>query len=442
MYTYETILALLLSLCFFALLFPFITPERAQLLRLTSVYRPISLIAFLSYGAVILLKPLIGALPLMLMPVFVLVGAGAMALEARDKAGARAHRLRPKTLWIGLGVVLGFGSALSLVLGLRASVLFFNGIVGLAFAWLAIEARRMFLASRSFYAGIICASAAVAALAMFVRTLAYVDQPITWATAFFPDPPGAFTARILATFATFFASVAFNFEDLRLQAVKEQERAAALYGGLLQSLVKAIEGRTDQAKKQARLTALCGALLTEKLQKHGWFNIPKTPDFAAKIGQAAPLADLGVIGLPQHILAKDLDPASEDYQLFRRHPLVGKNLLTGIIRQASRQHIQGDDNLEILDLAVEIIEARHENWDGSGFPAGKIAKEIPPSARIVAIAADLTALALQSPKLDVAFAALKDGADQKYDPLAVRVLLSFEPEFRALLETGKGGLSL
>lgn len=437
MYNYETILALLLALCSFALLFPYLTPERAQWLRLTSFYRPISLVAFLFYGAFILLKPLIGTLPLILMPVFVLVGAGAMALEARDKAGLPINAPSTKKLLAGLSIFVVGGALISLSIGLRASILFFNGAVAVTFAWMAFEARRMFYASRSFYTAIILGSAALAAVGMFVRTLAYIDQPVTWFTAFFPDPPGAFTGRIMATFAVFFASIAFNFEDMRLQAVKEKARAKALYGGLFQSLVKAIEGRTDQAKRQTMLTASCAQLLTEKLQRHGWFNIPKSPDFAAKVGQAAPLADLGLIGLPQHMISTEIDLASKDYQLYRRHPLVGKNLLTGIMRQASRQQVVDDGSLEMLELAAEVIEARHENWDGSGFPLGRSAKEIPPAARIVTIAADLVTLAVQDPNLETAFEALRVGAEQKYDPLAVRVLLSFEDEFRALLETGR-----
>lgn len=437
MYNYETILALFLSLCFFALLFPYLTPERGQLLRLTSIYRPISLSAFLCYGIIILFLPITGTLPLICMPFLVLIGAGTMALEAREKAGLSTPGSPPWKLLGGLAITIILGGSLAVSQSLLAAIFFFQSTVALAFAWLAIEARALFRLRRSFYAGTIFVSAVVALVAMCLRIFAYVDQPVTWTTAFFPDPPNAFMGRVIATFAAFFASMAFNFEDLRIQAVQEQDRAAALYGGLFQSLVKAIAGRADHAKNHMTLSAACAELLAAKLQKHGWFQIPKDPDFPRQIGQAAPLADLGLIGLPQHIMMESCDPSSPDYALYRRHPLVGKDLLKGIIRQASRQQIQGNAGLELLELAVEIIEFRHENWDGSGFPAGKIAKEIPPAARITAIAADLAQFALQLPDIDAAFERVAAEADQKYDPLAVRVLLASQAEFRAILETGK-----
>lgn len=433
MYFYETILALLLSLCFFALFFPYLTPQARQLIGLTSVYRPISLAAFLVYGALILLRPISGPAPLFLTPFMVLIGTGAMALEARTKSGRGAQSLSAKKLFLILvgAVALGIGTAF--LFGLRVCIIYFNLLVASSFAWLAIEARYLFRASRSFSAGAIVTSAVIAAFAMVVRATAYIEPPVSLAVAFFPDAPGGFVPRIVATFAAFFSTVAFNFEDLRLQAVKERSNAAALYGGLFQSLVKAIEGRTGQTESQTGLTAHCAALLTQKLQQHGWFNIPRSPEFAARVAKAAPLADLGLIGLPQHILSEELAPGSDAFQLFCRHPLIGKELLKGIVLQAMKQQVQGDENLDALELAAEIIEYRHENWDGSGFPHGKIAKEIPPATRIATVAADLVRFAQQSSRLEDAFQAIKEGADQKYDPLVVRVLIANEDAFADIL---------
>lgn len=100
------------------------------------------------------------------------------------------------------------------------------------------------------------------------------------------------------------------------------------------------------------------------------------------IQEAALLHDLGKIALPRRPAAEaDADGngsaarsgAPLSAEAFREHPNVGAELLAG-----SRS--------PVLRLAAEIAGAHHENWNGSGYPSGLAAEEIPLAARIVAVA--------------------------------------------------------
>ncbi len=90
-----------------------------------------------------------------------------------------------------------------------------------------------------------------------------------------------------------------------------------------------------------------------------------------RIGTAAILMDLGKISIPSHILKKPTSLTEEEQQIVRQHPVAGVQILApiGFFEQESR-----------------IIKHHHENFDGSGYPDGLKAKEIPIGSRILTVA--------------------------------------------------------
>ncbi len=90
-----------------------------------------------------------------------------------------------------------------------------------------------------------------------------------------------------------------------------------------------------------------------------------------RIGTAAILMDLGKISIPSHILRKPASLTEEEEQIVRQHPVAGTQILApiGLFEQESR-----------------VIKHHHENFDGSGYPDGLKAKEIPIGSRILAVA--------------------------------------------------------
>jgi HD-GYP domain-containing protein (c-di-GMP phosphodiesterase class II) len=89
------------------------------------------------------------------------------------------------------------------------------------------------------------------------------------------------------------------------------------------------------------------------------------------VAQAGLLHDLGKIGVPEHVLRKPgaLDP--EEWQLMKRHPLVGAEIVAP---------------LEFFGSGALVIRHHHERLDGSGYPDGLSGDRIPLGARLVAVA--------------------------------------------------------
>ena len=140
-----------------------------------------------------------------------------------------------------------------------------------------------------------------------------------------------------------------------------------------------------------------------------------TPIFAAQLLEAAPLHDIGKIGVPDHVLLKAGRLEAQEWAIMRQHATIGQRLLAG-------------SGLPLLDLAAEIAGTHHETWDGSGYPAGLRGIDIPLSGRIVAIADVFDALLSRRPykepwPLEAVVAHLREQAGSHFDPDLVTVFL-------------------
>lgn len=109
------------------------------------------------------------------------------------------------------------------------------------------------------------------------------------------------------------------------------------------------------------------------------------------IVQAAPLHDIGKVGIPDAILLKPGKLTIEEFAIMKRHPLIGAQAITKAMRLArrgfgegARQHAAGA--FTFLEVASEISLGHHEKWDGSGYPYGLVGDAIPVSARLMALA--------------------------------------------------------
>lgn len=162
--------------------------------------------------------------------------------------------------------------------------------------------------------------------------------------------------------------------DFRKLLALERERRRQLesaYGDTLLRLARAAEFRDDETAAHCdRLRhyteALCEALA-----------IPA--DEAERIAAAAPLHDLGKIGVPDAVLRKAGPLDEAEWRLMRRHPAIGASLLRG-------------SSSELIETARLVALTHHECFDGSGYPKGLAGAEIPICGRIVKLADTYDAL--------------------------------------------------
>lgn len=138
-------------------------------------------------------------------------------------------------------------------------------------------------------------------------------------------------------------------------------------------------------------------------------------DDAARLRRAAPLHDVGKIGLRDAILLKPGPLDRAEFSLAERHTLIGATILAG-------------SRFAMLRLAEEIALTHHERWDGTGYPRGLRGEEIPLSGRIVAVADVFDALTHARPykaawPLERALDEMRRQRGHQFDPDVVGALL-------------------
>jgi len=125
------------------------------------------------------------------------------------------------------------------------------------------------------------------------------------------------------------------------------------------------------------------------------------------------LHDIGKIGIPDSILLKPGPLTPEEWKIMRTHPEIGKRVI---------------ENIPFLRGAVPIVYSHHEKWDGSGYPRGLSAEEIPVGARIFSVVDAFDAMTFDRPyskaiSFDAAKAELKRCAGAHFDPSVVEAFL-------------------
>jgi HD-GYP domain-containing protein (c-di-GMP phosphodiesterase class II) len=143
---------------------------------------------------------------------------------------------------------------------------------------------------------------------------------------------------------------------------------------------------------------------------------------------AAPMHDVGKIGIPDSILLKPGQLTRRERELMQRHTVIGHEILSG-----SRS--------ELLRLAAAIALSHHERLDGSGYPNQLRKEEIPQAARIVAVADVFDALMNDrcyrpALPLDEACMTMRAGRGSQFDPVVLDALFANLDEIIPLLIRG------
>lgn len=119
-------------------------------------------------------------------------------------------------------------------------------------------------------------------------------------------------------------------------------------------------------------------ILAQGMQLSPLFENQISDLFIDTIELAAPLCDIGNIGISTDILQKKEKLTKEEQAVIRKHTTIGAKLLQDL-------HVNSDYN-DFISTAVDIAKCHHENWDGSGYPDRLTGKNIPLAAQIVSVA--------------------------------------------------------
>jgi len=99
----------------------------------------------------------------------------------------------------------------------------------------------------------------------------------------------------------------------------------------------------------------------------------------ALLHNAAPLHDIGKVGIPDSILHKPAKLTDSEWEIMKTHTTIGENVLTSA-------EVDSRHKSSLLLFATQIAGGHHEKWDGSGYPRGLSGTDIPLAARIMSLA--------------------------------------------------------
>ena len=136
-----------------------------------------------------------------------------------------------------------------------------------------------------------------------------------------------------------------------------------------------IEGRDNSTGGHIKRTSDCMRILIETMKEAKYPGL--TDSFCFNIVRAAPMHDLGKITVDDAILRKPGKFTPDEYEEMKKHASEGARIV--------RQILEGTDNEEFMNIAVNVAHYHHERMDGSGYPEGLKGNNIPLEARIMAI---------------------------------------------------------
>ncbi len=213
---------------------------------------------------------------------------------------------------------------------------------------------------------------------------------------------GAFTEedegllRILATMAATFIENATLYDDLRRSHLETIYRMA---------LVAEYRDQEDTGCHLRRMSRFAGILA---------LGMGLSPAEAEEIRYAAPLHDIGKVGIPDHILRKPGKLTAEEYDEMKKHTIYGAKMLANA-------------ESRLLRLAAKVAIGHHERYDGSGYPYGLKGDQISLEARIVTVADVFDALSSKRVykgewTVEDALKYIEENSGKIFDPKVVAVL--------------------
>src|SRR5450830_288945 len=218
------------------------------------------------------------------------------------------------------------------------------------------------------------------------------------------------------------------------------------------ALATLAEKRDNETGNHLRRTQAYIEVLMNQLMDHPRFSQAlAAPDVRQRIAKAAPLHDIGKVGIPDAILLKPGRLTPDEFEIMKTHAAIGAQALEEAIDRARElQHtpttfgqaadaLDSRPSLDFLETALQIAASHHEKWDGSGYPAGLQGDAIPLPARLMALADVFDALISRRPykpplPMDTTRQIITEGRGSHFDPDIVDAFLTRFDEFQTIAE--------
>lgn len=162
-----------------------------------------------------------------------------------------------------------------------------------------------------------------------------------------------------------------------------------------------VESRDGTTGGHIKNTTRYFSVFIEELAKYDRYKDILTPDYRRSLVRAAPLHDIGKIGINDSVLRKESTLDKEEFEHMKTHARIGGDTFQNIFSSVEGVHhsLMGADALEkvcdtmvresadteFLHIARDMALYHHERWNGTGYPTGISGEDIPLCARILSI---------------------------------------------------------
>ncbi|MBV9086993.1 MAG: HD domain-containing protein, partial [Acidobacteriaceae bacterium] len=214
-------------------------------------------------------------------------------------------------------------------------------------------------------------------------------------------------------------------QDLRASFFAARNKALELQRAHRDTVMRLIAATAFRDKETGSHVFRIGHYARVIAEQLGW-----TARAATLLFEAAPMHDVGKIGVPDAVLLKQGPLSPEEWDILKRHTAIGADLLAG-------------SSSPLLQMAAEIAASHHERFDGSGYPNHLKGKEIPLTGRIVMVCDQYDALRTRRPYKssfphEVACKILLEGDGRTqpchFDPDVLRAFREKQDCFREIYE--------
>ena len=207
--------------------------------------------------------------------------------------------------------------------------------------------------------------------------------------------------------------------ELELKVSKRTEELNRATETLIHRLALAGELRDNETGQHVVRVGEYARLLAEEA------GLPE--DISFMINKAAPLHDIGKIGIPDSILLKPDQLDDSERHVMNSHTQMGADLL-------------GDHDSLLIQLAASIAKSHHEKWDGTGYPNKLSGESIPIEGRITSISDVFDALTTERPykqawSIEEALEHLQAEAGKSFDPALVQLFVNNIDKVKSIHQT-------
>ena len=205
---------------------------------------------------------------------------------------------------------------------------------------------------------------------------------------------------------------------------------------IVTSFATLVESRDSSTGSHVKRTKSYVKIILDEIKTNNLYSSIMTKDFEDKMMNAAPMHDIGKISIPDTILQKPGKLTDEEYSVMKKHSVLGGEIIQEIFKDM--------DDKEFLNIAYDVTRYHHEKWNGNGYPEGLVGKEIPFSARIMAIADVFDAISAKrcyrdAMPLEKCFAIIKEGKGVDFDPVLTDLFLNAREKVEKVCKESQDG---